>query len=78
MLSKSQSQTISLKPFLSHHGETTDEQIERNQAAIELLKDWLSEEVSDRELEERKSYLAMLKQTIDSQRLADGRLHNDR
>ena len=78
MLSKSQSQTISLKPFLNHYGETTDEQIERNQAAIELLKDWLSEEVSDRELEERKSYLAMFKQTIDSQRLADGRLHNDR
>ena len=78
MLSKSQSQTISLKPFLNHYGETTDEQIERNQAAIELIKDWLSEDISASELAERKSYLAALKQTIDSQRLPDDRYITDR
>jgi hypothetical protein len=65
MLSQHQSQTVSLKPFLNHYGETPTEQIEKNREAIELLAGWLSEEVPLDELAERKSYLADLKQTID-------------
>ena len=78
MLSKLQSEAASLKPFLTHYGETTVEQITNNQAAIELLKDWLSEDMSASELEERKSYLAALKHTIDSQRPSDASLYSDR
>jgi hypothetical protein len=76
MLSQNQSQATSLKPFLNHAGKTTIEQIEKNHKAIELLKDWLSEEVPETELAARKSYLAELKQTIDSQRLPGFKLYS--
>jgi hypothetical protein len=76
MLSQNQSQATSLKLFLNHAGKTTIEQIEKNQKAIELLKDWLSEEVPATELAARKSYLAELKQTIDSQRLPGSKLYS--
>jgi hypothetical protein len=69
MLSQHQGKAVSLKPFLNHYGETSVEQIEKNRDAISLLEGWLSEEVSSTELLERQSYLAELKQTIDSQRL---------
>lgn len=78
MLSQHQSKAVSLKPFLNHYGETPVEQIEKNQGAIELLKGWLSEEVPTNELAERKSYLADLKQTIDSQRPSGAKLYSDR
>jgi hypothetical protein len=76
MISQNQSQATSLKPFLNHAGKTTIEQIEKNQKAIKLLKDWLSEEVPATELAARKSYLAELKQTIDSQRLPGSKLYS--
>jgi hypothetical protein len=76
MLSQSQSQATSLKPFLNHAGSTTIEQIEKNQAAIEVLRTWLSEEVPATELAARQSYLAELKQTIDSQRLPGSKLYS--
>jgi hypothetical protein len=76
MLSQNRSQATSLKPFLNHAGETTIEQIEKNQKAIELLKTWLAEEVPAIELAERRSYLAELKQTIDSQRLPGYKLYS--
>ncbi len=78
MLSQQQSQTVSLKPFLNHYGETPTEQIEKNRDAIKLLEDWLSEEVPQNELAERKSYLADLKQTVDSQRPPGAKLYSDR
>jgi hypothetical protein len=76
MLSQHQSKAVSLKPFLSHYGETSAEQIEKNQGAISLLEDWLSEEVPSTELLERQSYLAELKQTIDRQRLPGSQLYS--
>lgn len=78
MLSQHQSQTVSLKPFLNHYGETPEAQIERNRGAIELLEGWLSEEVSPNELAERKSYLTELKRTIDSQRPSGAKLYSER
>jgi hypothetical protein len=74
MVSQYQSKAVSLKPFLSHYGETSVEQIEKNQGAISLLECWLAEEVPATELVARQSYLAELKQTIDRQRLAGSRL----
>jgi hypothetical protein len=76
MLSQYQSKAVSLKPFLSHYGETSVEQIEKNQGAISLLEGWLAEEVPSTELVARQSYLAELKQTIDSQRLAGSQLYS--
>ncbi|WP_309732225.1 hypothetical protein [Chamaesiphon sp. OTE_75_metabat_556] len=76
MLSQSQSQANSLKPFLNHAGATTIEQIEKNQEAIKLLRTWLSEEVPATELAARQSYLAELKQTIDRQRLPGSKLYS--
>ncbi|WP_309742949.1 hypothetical protein, partial [Chamaesiphon sp. OTE_20_metabat_361] len=78
MLSQHQSQAVSLKPFLHHYGETPEEQIEKNRDAIELLGSWLSEEILVTELAERKSYLADLKQTIDSQRPSGAKLYSDK
>jgi hypothetical protein len=78
MLSQHQSQSVSLKPFLSHYAETSGEQIEKNRDAIELLAAWLSEEVPSTELAERKAYLAQLKQTIDAQRPPGAKLYSDR
>ena len=78
MLSQHQSKAVSLKPFLNHYGETPEEQIEKNQGAIELLEGWRSEEVPPNELAERKSYLADLKQTIDSQRSPGAKLYSDK
>jgi hypothetical protein len=76
MLSQHQSQAVSLKSFLNHYGETPQEQIEKNRGAIELLEGWLSEEIPSTELVERQSYLAELKQTIDSQRLPGAQLYS--
>ena len=76
MLSQYQSKAVSLKPFLSHYGETSVEQIEKNQGAILLLEGWLAEEVPATELVARQSYLAELKQTIDRQRLAGSQLYS--
>jgi hypothetical protein len=75
MLSQQQSKAVSLKPFLNHYGETSVEQIEKNRDAISLLEGWLSEEVPSTELLERQSYLAELKQNIDSQRLPGSLLY---
>jgi hypothetical protein len=76
MLSQYQSKTVSLKPFLNHYGETSVEQIEKNQGAISLLEGWLAEEVPVTELAARQSYLAKLKETIDRQRLAGSQLYS--
>jgi hypothetical protein len=76
MLSQDRRKAVSLKPFLNHYGETSVEQIEKNQDAISLLKSWLAEEVPATELVARKSYLVELKQTIDNQRLAGYQLYS--
>jgi hypothetical protein len=76
MLSQSQSRN-SLKPFLNHAGETTAEQIEKNQAAIELLKKWMDEEIPAPEQLERQSYLAALKVEIDNHRCAGSKLYSN-
>jgi flagellar biosynthesis chaperone FliJ len=76
MLSQHQSQAVSLKPFLNHYGETSLEQIEKNRGAINLLENWLAEEVSTTEVMERQAYLAELKQTIDSHRLPNSQLYS--
>jgi hypothetical protein len=76
MLSQDRSQSVSLKPFLNHYGETSVEQIEKNRGAIELLESWLSEEVPATEVPARQSYLSELKRAIDSHRLPDSQLYS--
>jgi hypothetical protein len=76
MLSQYQSQSVSLKPFLNHYGETLVEQIDKNQGAIELLESWLSEEVPATEVPARQSYLSELKRSINSHRLPGSQLYS--
>ncbi len=76
MLSQDRRKAVSLKPFLDRYGETSVEQIEKNQDAISLLESWLAEEVPETELVDRQSYLVELKQTIDNQRLAGYQLYS--
>ncbi|MBC6421043.1 MAG: hypothetical protein GDA43_04930 [Hormoscilla sp. SP5CHS1] len=36
-----------LTPFLKHKGRSPEEQLQKNQAAIELIRVWLEEEVTE-------------------------------
>lgn len=66
----------SLKPFLRHKGQTPEEQLQKNQAAMKLLKGWIEEEVSEEESKQREIYFDSFKEIIDSERLPGHKLYS--
>lgn len=66
---------ISVTPFLKHMGRTKEEQIQKNQSAMELLREWLEEEVTEEESKQRESYFESFKEIVDSGRLSERKLY---
>lgn len=66
----------SLTPFLKHMGQTPEEQLQKNQAAMKLLKGWIEEEVSAEESKQRESYFDSFKQIVDNERLPEHKLYS--
>lgn len=66
----------SLTPFLKHMGQTPEEQLQKNQSAMNLLRGWIEEEVSEEELKQRESYFDSFKELVDSERLPGHKLYS--
>ena len=58
--------THSFAPYMKHYGKTPEEQLEKNKPAMELLKQWMQEEVSEEEAQARQQHFEELKGIIDS------------
>lgn len=56
-------------------GLTKEEQLQKNQSAMELLRGWLEEEVTKEELKQRESYFESFKEIVDSGRLPERKLY---
>lgn len=66
----------SLTPFLKHMGQTPEEQLQKNQSAMNLLRGWIEEEVSEEESKQRESYFDSFKETVDNERLPGHKLYS--
>jgi len=66
----------SVPPLLKHLGKTKEEQLQKNQPAMELLKVWIEEEVTQEELKQRESYFEAFKQIVDSARMPGHKLYS--
>lgn len=66
----------SLTPFLKHMGKTPEEQLQKNQAAMKLLREWIEEEVSEEDLKQREHYFDSFKEIIDNERLPGYKLYS--
>jgi hypothetical protein len=66
-----------LIPFLKHKGRTPEEQLQKNQAALELIRGWLSEEVTEEEAKEREIYFEYFQEIVDSTRLPGHKLYSE-
>jgi hypothetical protein len=58
-----------LTSYLQHMGKTPEEQLQKNQAAMELVKKWIEEEISEEESKKRDIYLDSFKKIVDNERL---------
>ena len=58
--------THSFAPYMKHYGKTPEEQLEKNKPAMELLKKWMEEEISEEEAQARRQDFEKLKEIIDS------------
>lgn len=61
---------------LPRKGQTIEEQIEKNQAALALLKQWIEEEPTPEEAREREQYWQMVKEIIDRERPSGFKLYH--
>jgi hypothetical protein len=66
----------SLTSFLKHKGKTEAEQLQKNQAAMQLLKTWLEEEITEEESKQRESYFESFKEIVDSARMPGHKLYS--
>lgn len=66
----------SLTPFLKHRGKTEAEQLQKNLAAMKLLKGWIEEEVTEEESKQRESYFESFKEIMDSARRPGHKLYS--
>ncbi|WP_414585680.1 hypothetical protein [Scytonema sp. PCC 10023] len=66
----------SLTPFLRHMGQTPEEQLQKNQAVMKLLREWIEEEVSEEESKQRESCFESFKQIVDNERLPGNKLYS--
>jgi hypothetical protein len=58
-----------LTSYLQHMGKTPEEQLQKNQAAMKLVKRWIEEEISEEESKKRDIYLDSFKKIVDNERL---------
>ncbi len=66
----------SLAPFLKHRGQTSEEQLQKNQSAMQLLRGWIEEEISEDESKQRKSYFESFKKIVDNERMPGHKLYS--
>ncbi|MBD2184767.1 hypothetical protein H6S82_09355 [Planktothrix sp. FACHB-1355] len=66
----------SLTPFLKHRGKTEAEQLQKNLAAMKLLKGWIEEEVTEEESKQRESYFEYFKEIMDNARISGHKLYS--
>jgi len=66
----------SLTPFLKHRGKTEAEQLQKNLAAMKLLKGWIEEEITEEESKQRESYFESFKEIVDSARMPGHKLYS--
>jgi len=62
-------------PYLQHKGNTPDEQFQLNQAAMQKLQQWLEEDLSEEEIQQRENYFESFKEIVDSTRPAGHKLY---
>ncbi|MCL1469876.1 hypothetical protein [Argonema antarcticum] len=65
-----------LSQYLKHWGKTEAEQIEKNQAAIRLLRDWHLEKLEAEELEKQQAAFEVFKNIIDDNRTPERKLYS--
>lgn len=66
----------SLRPFMKHLGQTPEEQLQKNQSAMKLLRGWIEEEVSEEESKQRESYFESFKKIVDDERMLGHKLYS--
>jgi|GEM_PF-4373959 len=62
-------QVSSLGQNAKHLGKTREEQVEKNQEAIELIRSWREEKLELEELKEAQNTWDLVKQFVDENRL---------
>ena len=72
--------TVTLKhyltPYLQHMGQNQEEQLQKNHAAMQILKKWIEEEISEEESIQREKYFDYFKEIVDNERLPGHKLYN--
>lgn len=66
-----------LAPYLKHMGRTPEEQLQKNQGAIKLVKSWLEEKVSPEESKKRDIQFELFKQIVDNERPPGHKLYSE-
>ena len=66
-----------LIPFLKHKGRSPEEQLQKTQAEIELIRGWLSEEIPEEEAKEREIYFEYFQEIVDRARMPGHKLYSD-
>lgn len=62
--------------ILPHKGQTLEEQIDKNQVALALLKQWIEEDPSSEEVRDREQYWQTVKEIIDRERPSGFKLYH--
>jgi hypothetical protein len=65
-----------LTPFLPHMGQTPEEQLQKNHAAMEILSRWIKEEISEEESIQREKYFDSFKKIVDNERLPGYKIYS--
>lgn len=65
----------SFTPYLQHLGKNPDEQLQKNQAAMKVLKQWLEAKFTVEEKQEIDSYWQDFQQIVDSSRTAGTKIY---
>ncbi|MBO1349858.1 MAG: leucine-rich repeat domain-containing protein [Hormoscilla sp. GUM202] len=67
---------IESSPFVKDLGRSPEEQLQKNQAAIAIIRGWLEEEVTEEEAKEREIYFEYFKEIVDSTRLPGHKIYS--
>ena len=65
-----------LRPYLQHMGQTPEEQLQKNHAAMQILKKWIEEEISEEESIQREKYFDSFKEIVDNERLPGHKIYS--
>lgn len=66
-----------LAPYLKHMGRTPEEQLQKNQGAMKLVRSWLDEKVSPEESKKREIHFEIFKQIMDNERPPGHKLYSE-